>query len=206
MNIMRTILGLTAALGLSACAGNDIATRSAPVDPALDAPAVGAVAAGWSVADVRVTAPRTLPTTEADVYYPRADLVWHGDPYGDRYAQVEELIDRGLSAGIATLQGATPVIVDVTLRRFHSVTPKTRNTVGGVHNLVFDMVVLDAETGAPLTLTQTHEVNVKAYGGRRALEAERQGFTQKYRIMAHLQQWIQVQFGLATATQTVELR
>ncbi|MGV6813134.1 MAG: DUF6778 family protein [Brevirhabdus sp.] len=205
MTFIRMILGMTAALGLSACADNELATRSAPVEPSV-APVIGAASSNWYVEDVRVTVPRSLPTTEADVYYPRADLVWHGDPYGDRYAQVETLMDRGLTAGAAVLHGTRPVIIDVTVDRFHAVTPRTRNTVGGVHNIIFDMVVLDAETGQPLTMPQTYEVDIKAYGGRRALEAERQGFDQKYRIMAHLQQWMQGHFGAASATRTVSLR
>lgn len=206
MNILRTILGLTAALGLSACADNDMATRSLPVDQSITdvAPSIGS--SDWLVEDVRVTVPRSIPHTEADVYYPRADLVWHGDPYGDRYAQVETLMDRGLTAGAAALSGTRPVIVDITVRRFHSVTPKTRNTVGGVHNMVFDMTVIDVATGQPLTLTQSHEVNVNAYGGRRALQAERQGYSMKVRIMGHLQQWMQQQFGIQGASQTVALR
>lgn len=206
MNMMRMILGLTAAIGLSACADNDLATRNAPVDPTFAAPALGGAPANWRVEDVRVSVPRSLPTTEADVYYPRADLVWHGDPYGDRYEQVETLMDRGLSAGAAALHGDRPVIVDVTVRRFHALTPKTRNTVGGVHNIVFDMVVLDAASGQPLTLRQSHVLDIKAYGGRRALRAEREGFSQKIRIMGHLQQWMQGQFGVAGASQTVAVR
>lgn len=206
MKLLKTLLGLTAALGLSACADNDMATRGLVNEPAISSIAPGAGAADWVVQDVRVTVPRSLPTTEADVYYPRADLVWHGDPVGDRYEQVATLMDRGLTAGAAAFHGTRPVFIDVTVKRFHALTPKTRNTIGGVHNMVFDMTVIDAETGQPLTMTQTYEVDVEAYGGRRALKAERQGYSQKVRIMGHLQQWIQQQFGIEGASQVVALR
>jgi len=187
------LIAATALLGvLGACGSTDLVSRnSATENIALDVPA-----ASWTVADVQVTVPRNLVTTEADVYYPQADLVWHGDPAGDRYAQVEELMDRGITAGVANMNGTQAVNLVVTVRRFHSVTPKTANTVGGVHDMVFDMAVVDAETGVQITAPQTYRVDVKAFGGRRALKAARQGFTKKYRIMAGLQDWAQTEFGL----------
>lgn len=195
MKVTKFALVIAAMFGLGACAGPDVATRSAPIDavPA-PLPAVGD-AAGWHVVDVRVTAPRTLLTTEADVFYPMADLVWHGDPVGDRYQQVEDLMSRGLRAGVAHLHGQRPVYIDVTVERFHALTPKTRATVGGVHNMVFQMVVTDAETGVELTRPANFEVDVKGYGGLRALKAERRGETQKIRIMAGLRDWIQAEMG-----------
>lgn len=206
MKITRILASLTLVAGLSACDSNDLASRGVPAPAAFENHTAMSGASDWVLSDVQVHVPHTLPTTEADVYYPRADLVWHGDPAGDRYAQVEALIDRGLTAGAAALNGTRPVIVEVTVRRFHSVTPKTRNSVGGVHNILFDMQVLDAATGQPLTMKQTHAVDVKAYGGRKALVAERQGYNQKVRIMGHLQQWFQQQFGIEGASQTVALR
>jgi len=49
-------------------------------------------------------------------------------------------------------------------------------------------------------------LDIMAYGGRRAVQAEREGFSQKSRIMGHLQQWMQGQFGVAGASQTVAVR
>ncbi|EBA03571.1 lipoprotein, putative [Rhodobacterales bacterium HTCC2150] len=184
---------------LSACSSSDLVTRNSAADPiALQLPTTS-----WSVADVNVTVPRNLLTTEADMYYPRADLVWHGDPVGDRYVQVEELMDRGLTAGVANLNGTRPVNFEVTVRRFHGVTPKAANTVGGVHDMVFDLAVVDAGTGVILAPAQTYQVDVKAYGGNRALKAARAGFTQKYRIMAGLQDWAQTEFGVSKSTPEV---
>ena len=58
---------------LGACSAPEMVTRNS----ATDALPTELPTAQWHVVDVRVTAPRNLVTTEADVYYLQADLVWH---------------------------------------------------------------------------------------------------------------------------------
>lgn len=193
----RTFAVLASILMLGACGTTDLASRDVPF--AKGVPAANATyipSSEWTVADVRVTVPETLPTTEADVYYPMADIVWHGDPVGNRHQQVARLMDDGLTAGLVGLNGKRRVFVDVEVVRFHSLSPKTRNSIGGVHNMQFDMAVRDASTGEVLIDARRHKVDLKAYGGRRALKAERQGLSQKYRIKAHLQQWVADTLGV----------
>ncbi len=103
---MKT-LKLMIALGLgalvSACgAMPDVASRNAPfetipeqtlsaqtTDSALQfaQSAQGAI----RVSEVNVNIPRTLKVSESNVYYPRGDIVWRGDPIGDRYEQIEAI-------------------------------------------------------------------------------------------------------------------
>ncbi|APX88475.1 hypothetical protein BV394_00975 [Brevirhabdus pacifica] len=191
MKSLKTIVAIATALSLGACASTDLASRDVPM--ASDVGTAGASylpSAEWTLRDVRVNVPETLPTTEADVYYPMADIVWHGDPVGNRHQQVQRLMDDGLTAGLSGLRGGRPVFVDVEVVRFHSLSPKTRNSIGGVHNMLFDMEVRDANTGEVLVPRQRHKVDLRGYGGRRALKAERNGQGQKVRIMAHLQNWV----------------
>jgi len=204
MTITRTLGVFASMLLLGACATTDLASRDVPFGK--DVPPANTAfipSSEWTVADVRVSVPETLPTTEADVYYPMADIVWHGDPVGNRHQQVDRIMDDGLTAGLAGLNGDRPVFVDVEVQRFHSVSPKTRNTIGGVHNMLFDMTVLDARTGEVLVGTRRHKVDLKAFGGRRALKAERQGLSQKYRIKAHLQQWVAETLAVPVALRAV---
>ncbi|APE43616.1 hypothetical protein BOO69_09470 [Sulfitobacter alexandrii] len=196
-------LKLSAAIGiaalLSACGSMpDIASRNAPFEataPSVTQPA-GPVAQtaplpqSFHVSRINVRVPENLSVSEANLYYPQADIVWRGDPLGDRRAQVREIFETALSLGTADLGGATDVVLDVEVTRFHSVTEKTRYSVGGVHNMEFNLTLLSAETGQPLGPTRAVETNLKAFGGQKAIDADRQGQTQKVRVTGHLAQVI----------------
>ncbi|MEC7669882.1 MAG: DUF6778 family protein, partial [Pseudomonadota bacterium] len=84
------------------------------------------------------------------------------------------------------LTGDVPVAVEVTVKRFHSLTEKTRYTVGGVHSITFDLTIRHAVTGQTLLNNKTVKADLKGFGGVRAIEAESRGHTQKYRITQHL--------------------
>lgn len=196
MTILRTLVLLVCAGALSACGSFDVATRSAerPVD-ALVPPAMAQMSAAWRVVDVRVDVPSNLRVSEANVYYPLADIVWREDPFGDRYAQVQKIMDDGLTRGLTHLKGPRPVYFDITMSRFHSLTEKTRYSVGGVHNMIFTLTVVDATTGLRLHGPARIELDLKAYGGAQAFAAERRGHTQKVRIMSHLTNTMRRQFA-----------
>lgn len=146
--------------------------------------------AALSVSDVRVTVPRSLSVSEANSYYPRADIVWRGDLIGDRHAQIETLMQNAFTTGTDGMAGPTPVIVDVKVVRFHSLTEKARYTIGGVHNMVFDLTVRKASDGEPLAPTWRVKADLPALGGKAAMAADGRGETQKVRVTAYLQQVI----------------
>ena len=173
---------LTAACGSTP----NISTRSAP---AAVAP-VEARQIPLTVSRIEVEVPRSLSVSEANSYYPIADIVWRGDPIGDRHAQVADILETGFTAGTAPLAGTIPVILQVQAVRFHSISEKARYSVGGVHNIIFDLTVLRAEDGLPLAPTRRVEANLPALGGTAAIEADRRGETQKVRIHGFLQQVI----------------
>ncbi|MEP3345618.1 MAG: DUF6778 family protein [Litoreibacter sp.] len=190
MNLIKTIAALTVAAGLSACASSgssiETATRNATDTGQVVAAELNALSAGWSLADVRVRVPGDLKSSEANRYYPIADIVWREDPFGNRHEQVAKIIDDGITLGLSHLRGDRPVYFDITVSRFHSLTEKARYSVGGVHNIIYTLTVVDAATGLALHGPIKVEAALKAYGGDLAFAAERRGETQKVRIQSHL--------------------
>ncbi len=180
-NRRRLIVLLAAPLLLAACAGGKWETNYGDVvDPK--------AARGWRVVDVDVRVPRSLTVSEANTYAPDADIVWRGDPPGDRYKQVDAIITEAIRRGSAGLKGKRPVRIVATVRQFHALTEKARYGLNnaGVHNIIFTAQVVDARTGKPLTPVDTIKADLVAYSGDQALEAERKGLTQKVRITDHV--------------------
>jgi hypothetical protein len=177
-----TTFKLIAALGLgvlvSAC-GNvpDIASRNAPfeaIPPAVyQQPGSNAVAFAQTesrslrIEQVNVNVPRALSVSEANAYYPRADIVWRGEQMGDRYAQVKSIFEVAAFNGIKDMHGERPVVIDIQIQRFHSLSERSRASVGGVHNMNFRMTVRDAVTGVPIGPSRDVEANLPAFGSGR---------------------------------------
>jgi len=186
MKLIKLFAALLVAGGLSACASVETATRAAPDTAPVTSADLSALSSGWNLVDVQVNVPETLSVSEANRYYPIADIVWRGEAFGDRRKQISTLMDDAMTQGLSHLTGERGVIFSVTVHRFHSLSEKARYSVGGVHNIVYTLTVLDATTGRPLHGPITKEVELKAYGGEQAFEAERRGETQKVRISSYL--------------------
>ncbi|UOA27027.1 DUF6778 family protein [Pseudosulfitobacter sp. DSM 107133] len=199
MKLMKliTLLGLGAMV--SACANIETATRnapfettpafaSAPVDAMSLAAAEPSIAAtpALHITQINVDVPQSLKVSEANRYYPSGDIVWREDPMGDRHTQVKAIFEAAMQQGAQSISGDYPVILDITVSRFHALTEKARYTVGGVHSIAFTMQLRDATTGALLGEPHQVKADLKAFGGQRAIEAEARGETQKVRITAHL--------------------
>ena len=187
--LLKTVAFGVIAAALTACSSVDTVTRNAP----LEAPRIGGVAQAdvvrdYSVDAIRFAAPADMRVSEANSYYPIADIVWRGDPLGNRLEQVSAIFQTSILGAGENLSGAVPVIVDVELVRFHSLTERTRYSVGGVHSIKFDLTVRDAATGEALEPTRRIDGDFAALGGYAALAADNQGQGQKVRITAHLTQ------------------
>jgi hypothetical protein len=139
-----------------------------------------------NVAQINVRVPTSLKVSEANRYYPGGDIVWREDPMGNRHAQVSKIMHAALAVGTEGFQGPVPVILDVEVVRFHALSEKARYTVGGVHHIVFKMVLRDARTGQLLSEPRRIESDLQAFGGQQAIAAESRGLTQKVRISGHL--------------------
>lgn len=174
------LLGLTATL-LSACVGGGtFKTEYTPVPAEL--------ARSWRLAEVRVAVPTTLSVSEAKTLLPNADIVWREDPLGDRHAQVGKIIQNAVLRGAQGLRGARPVIIDITVTRFHALTYEAElsSSDWGVHNVDFIAQVLDAGTGAVLLPATKIRAELPAWSGAQMKEARRKGVTQKSMITNHV--------------------
>ncbi len=194
------IAALVATTALSACATAPLetATRATPLELSSQADAATrpaatrpAAMASLKVTSVRVSVPRSLKVSEANRFYPGGDIVWREDPPGDRYAQVQKIVEDAMLKGVHGIEpqppeDARPVVLDIEVTRFHALSEKARYTVGGVHALQFTMQLRDAETGQPLGEPKFVKADFPALGGDAAVRAELVGLTQKKRITDHL--------------------
>ena len=147
-----------------------------------------------------VVVPETLRVSERNSYKPIADIVWREDPLGDRHDQVKAIFEEGITRAVASFSGDLPVVLHIQVRRFHAVTERTRYTIGGVHEIEFWLSVTNGSTGDVLIPPYFISMNIKAFGGAVAPEAEHAGLTQKVRITAHLEELIvQELTGIPTA-------
>jgi hypothetical protein len=185
---------MAAAILLSACAGEIPASRSVS-DLTLAASNGEVLAQGpvqkvlmghYVIKDVRITVPQTLRVSEANVFYPIADIVWRGEPIGNRHKQVSAIFADAAAEASKHLTSGPSVIVELEVTRFHCVTEKTRYTVGGTHSLHFNLTVRDAATGEVLEGPRAIVADVKAAGGAQAVAEEQMGRTQRVVVVEQL--------------------
>ncbi len=196
---------LVAAFGLSACvSGNDPATRgSMPSQTAVAAAnstsagseaaqtsSVTYLTAQYDVEAVRVSVPQRLKVSEANTFKPRADIVWRGEGFGDRHAQVKAIFEEAMAMGTAALTKGQQVNLDVEVVRFHALTEKTRYSFGGMHEMTFLLTVTDAATGAVIDGPRAVIADIKASGGAAAIAEEQAGRTQRVVTVERLAQVI----------------
>jgi hypothetical protein len=127
-----------------------------------------------------------ITVSEAAGLYPSADVVWRGDPFGNRITQIESMFREAAQRNFNNMGGSQRVVLDVTLVRFHGVTERTQFSFGGVHNIVFMMAVRDAATGAVIEGPRRVVANLDQPGGQAAVDLENSGQTQRVRVVNHL--------------------
>ncbi|MFQ1700714.1 DUF6778 family protein [Loktanella agnita] len=160
-------------LSLSACSGPTSEYRASTQ---------AQIVRSYDLRSFSFTVPDDLSVSEIDGYYPIANIVWRGDPRGDRKAQITEMFETAAARNQSVIDGQVPVAVHVQLSRFHGVTDKTRYSVGGVYNIVFLITVRNDQTGEVIEPTRRVAANLDAPGGSRAVELEQSGQTQKVRV------------------------
>lgn len=174
-------LGLGALLLAAGCVGGAFRTYYA-------APIAGEISRSWRVTDVRVSVPQSLSVSEAKSLLPDADIVWREDPPGDRRAQVASIMRNAALRGASGLRGARPVVIELTMTRFHALTfeAETRLSNAGVHNIDFIATVVDAATGAVLAGPEPIEASLPALSGAEMRAARARGESQKSQISANV--------------------
>ncbi len=187
MKLLKTVAFGAIAAALTACSSVDTVSRNAPLEaPRVAASAAPQVLRDYALHSIRFAIPDDMTVSEANSYYPVADIVWRGDPLGNRSEQISTIFQSAIMAAGEGLTGSVPITVDVTLARFHSLTERTRYSVGGVHSIKFDLTIRSATTGEILEPTRRINGDLSALGGYAALAADNAGQTQKVRITAHL--------------------
>ena len=191
-------LALIASLG--ACAAPDLASRNRGLSP--DAPAAGPTALRplYDVRKIEITVPHSLRVSEANVFFPLADIVWRGEPRGDRYAQVQKIFEDGFARGTKGMTRCPAVVVKAEVERFHILTEKAKFFTGGSFDMRFRLTVTEAKTGKVLDGPRIVVASMPGAGGKRAIEEEARGLTQRVKIVAHLAEVIHDQLSGPVAT------
>jgi hypothetical protein len=190
----RLTLALCALALTAACVAPPEASRSVPplgaglvgVPLEVAAAEYPAAAPRWNVRDLAVTVPARLSVSEANLFYPLADIVWRGEPRGDRHAQVGAIVTEALALATEGMREGRAVRLEVEVLRFHSVTEKARFTFGGVHSIALALSLRDAESGEAIGPARRIAVAIPAAGGSRAIEEDSRGLTQRVVIVHNL--------------------
>jgi len=88
MKMLKILTIAVLGLGVAGCANVDTVSRNAPIDVPAFGGDVRTIARSYAIEDMTFTASTQLRVSEANSYYPSADVVWRGDPVGDRIAQI----------------------------------------------------------------------------------------------------------------------
>lgn len=162
--------------------------------------------AGWHLHGVDVNVPAALTTSDVNIFQPNVDIVWHGDPMGDRKAQVATIIEDAIESAAENMIGPRGVRVQATLIHFHSLTPRARSVAGRVHKISFSLQVVDDETGQVLAGPEIIQADVKAYGAWQAVNADANNQTMKVRISDRITEVVKAWLGVATLENVEEKR
>ena len=181
-------------LTLAGCGGAGIVSRSS--NAMHDGIATQSPVAALNVTAVNVRVPADLRVSEANVYYPIADIVWRGDARGDRHAQVAAIFDAAAAQATAGPMQGRAVVADVEVLRFHCLTEKTRIMMGGVYSIRFLLTLRDAQTGQVIDGPRVVIADANAAGGARALENDANGLTQKVEVTNRIAQVLRQELNL----------
>lgn len=188
LGILRPVLAAFLALSLTACAGNAPASRNIEQPTAL--PLAGSDMpmgqARYDIQGFSVIVPPALKVSEANTYFPFADIVWRGEARGDRHAQVKAIYQEALGRATGAMHKGRPATVSVEITRFHALTEKARYTIGGSHGMEFILTLRDAKTGEIIDGPREVNGSMKASGGEKAIAEDAAGLTQRVLIVEHL--------------------
>ena len=170
---------IVAALFLSGCGGRFASDYAEEVAPE--------VSRTWHVMDVRAIVHDNRTVSDDNVLIPVADIVWHGEPAGDRKAQVAAIVAEGTRAAAAPLSRGRPVEIHIAVDRFHGVTPVAINrSPAAVHDIVFRIAVVDGRTREVLVPPERVTASLVAHTQTNAILSRLEGQTERQRIVDHV--------------------
>lgn len=200
MTLTRMVSLTALMLSVAGCATIETPTRASSLDVAGLTPAVTVAQRSYALQDVQVIMPASLRISEGAGYYPNADVVWRGDPIGDRAQQITAMFETAGDRVSAGLTGDVPVIAVVTLLRFHGLTERTRYSVGGVYSIEFTLEIRNAQTGVVIETARVVKHDLPGPGGLAAVALEQAGQTEKVRVTDHLTYVLQLELTGATSS------
>lgn len=151
------------------------------------------IARDYDLQGLRFAARPGLSISEREVLYPVADIVWRGDPLGPRIEQIETMFETAVERNQHVITGRRPIVLEVTLLRFHGVTKRARYHIGGVYNINFQMTVRDAHSNAVIEPPRVVIGEFETPGGELAVRLEETGQTEKVRVTDFLTRLIYAQ-------------
>ena len=176
---LKSAMIFIALLVLSGCGGQWAVEYNQPIDPA--------ISNQWRVVSLDVVVPDTLTVSTVDSLAPEADIVWWGEPEGDRRAQVAAIIETGVAQGSRALRGPVPVHFLVVLEQFHATSPRAQRIApSAVHNISYTVRVFDNRNGQEVTPAVHVDADLEAYVGAQLVAAQAQGGTERNRIIANI--------------------
>lgn len=196
MPILKAMILPLAALVLGACVATEPASRGemapTPRVTGQSSKATMQVVPLWSVKEVSVSVPQTLKVSEANLFKPMADIVWRGDPRGDRYAQVRAISEAAAQGATASMRDGQPVRLEIEVNRFHALTEKARYSAPFGGRFEFEAIVTlrDAATGQVIGAPRMVARDFPAATGAKAMEEEAAGITQKQAVTEAFAQMI----------------
>jgi hypothetical protein len=151
----------------------------------------------WRLNKVLVNVPDSLKVSEKNRYAPKGDIVWRGEPLGDRRKQVAAIMTTAIKGGARGLRGGKRVNFNVEMIEFHALSEKLRksNINAGIHNISFTIEVVDSRNGRVIVAKQPIQADLIGYTGKQARELVAAGQTQKVRITNHVAAVIQGWLG-----------
>jgi len=151
----------------------------------------------WRLNKVHMNVPESLTVSEKNRYAPKADIVWRGEPLGDRRKQVGAIMTTAVKSGARGLRGGKRVDFNVEMIEFHALSDKLRksNIKAGIHNISFLIEVVDSRNGKVIVAKQPIQADLIGYTGKQAKELVAAGQTQKVRITNHVAVVIQGWLG-----------
>ncbi len=156
-----------------------------------------AVSRKWRLNKVHMNVPQSLTISEKNRYAPKADIVWRGEPLGDRRKQVAAIMTTAVKSSARGLRGGKRVDFNIEMIEFHALSDKLRksNIKAGVHNISFLIEVVDSRSGKVIVAKQPIQADLIGYTGKQAKELVEAGQTQKVRITNHVAAVIQGWLG-----------
>ncbi|MDN5787423.1 DUF6778 family protein [Pseudorhodobacter sp.] len=150
MRTFRLVPLLGVAFGIAACAAPDVASRNGFADssPVTDyAMRQTALAPQYDVKSLRVAVPEKLRAAENRGLFIQPDILWRGEPAGERHGQIAAMFTEALKTAVAQMTTGPEVVIEAEVTRFRGLDDTARQHGGGRYDIAYLLTVRDYRTG-----------------------------------------------------------